>query len=222
MRTHKTAQERDYSGLLVKLLQGFVYREEKRYWDQLMLKQDAVRAHFDVLGLYLHLDDTDGYALLRSIPGTSDAEDMPTGEGETENVGDEVHTLRLMRKMPLSFEVSLLCVLIRESLEQYDEKVSDDHRLILTRSDIHDWLREFMADTTDEAKQQRRFDTTINKVVELGFLREFKTDGQRFEVRRSIKALLDARKLVEIRAEMERAVAKGAASADSSGEATLQ
>ena len=37
----------------------------------------------------------------------------------------------LVRRIPLSFEVSLLCVLLREALEQFDSKVNDDHRLVL-------------------------------------------------------------------------------------------
>jgi hypothetical protein len=203
--SRRSTHERDYSGLLVKLLSGFVYREDQRYWDQLMLRQENVRAYFETIGLYLHLDDTDGYAFLRSLPVAGEAEE----EGaEVEAASEEVTTLRLMRKMPLTFDVSLLCVLIREALENYDAKVSDDHRLILTRTEIYEMLREFMTDTTDEAKQQRRFDAMINKVVDLGFLRELKTDAHRVEVRRSIKALVDAKKITEIKAEMERGLGR--------------
>lgn len=205
--TRKNSHERDYSGLLVKLLNGFVYREDQRYWDQLMLRQDNVRTYFETIGLHLHLDDTDGYAFLRSSPVADDG-DEDTGN-ETAAASEETTTLRLMRKMPLTFDVSLLCVLLREALEQYDTQVSDDHRLILTRSEIYDMLREFMAETTDEAKQQRRFDAIINKVIDLGFLRELRTDTARVEVRRPIKALIDAQKLGEIKAEMERALEPG-------------
>lgn len=207
-REARGVQERAYSDLLVKLLTGFVYREDQRAWDQLMLRQDSVRTYFEAIGLYLHLDDTDGYAFLRSMPAADEAEEAPAN-GESEPVGETTATRRLMRKIPLAFDVSLLCVLLREALESFDAAVRDDHRLILTRPEIYDMLREFMSDTTDEARQQRRFDTIINKVADLGFLRELKGDETRLEVRRSIKALVDARRLSEIKAEMERALARG-------------
>lgn len=202
-------QERDYSDLLIKLLQGFVYREDQRYWDQLMLRQEAVRAYFETLKLQLYVDDADGYAFLRSF--TADEGDETQSEEVPEDAsmdsGRESTGLRLMRKVPLTFEVSLLCVLLREALEQFDEKVSDDHRLILSRPDIHDLLREFFVDTTDESKLRKRFDSLINKAEELGFLRSLRSDEHRFEVRRSIKALIDAQKLGEIKRSMHDFVA---------------
>ena len=108
----------------------------------------------------------------------------------------------LVRRIPLSFEVSLLCVLLREALEQFDSKVNDDHRLVLHRIDIYDLLKLFYEDKTDETKQVKRFDALINRVVELGFLKELKGNQNSFEVRRIIKAQFDAEKLVEIKARM--------------------
>ena len=200
-----TKNNTDLSGVLIKLLQGFIYREEQHYWDALIFRQDVVRDYVRSLGLVLHLDDTDGYAFLKS--NSVNEEDESDSEESASNLvveNIEPKTLRLMRKIPLSYEVSLLCVLLREALEFYDEKVSDDHRLIISRSEIYDMLREFSSKTTDEVKQNKRFDALISKVQEFGFLRELRNDSQRFEVRRPIKALVDAQKLLEIKQQMQR------------------
>jgi hypothetical protein len=214
-KSKKNAKNMGYSSVLIKLLQGFVVSDEKRYWETLLTYQDPIREYFSVLGLQLHLSADDGYAFLK--PGilsreSSNADGLPGEEGEALEEGSpEDSTISkeldgnipsLVRRAPLSFEVSLLCILLRESLEHFDSTVSDDHRLILKRNDIYELLRLFYAEKTDETKQVRRFDSLINRVIELGFLRELKGNQNSFEVRRIIKAQFDAEKLSEIKAQM--------------------
>jgi hypothetical protein len=210
-KIRKKDPQNDLRGVLVKLFQGFIYRDDQRYWSQLMLRSEAVRAYFDQIGMYLYIDEADGYAFLRSVPPSdgldASREDGSSVESEVESVsGDEDGSLRIARKFPLAFDVSLLCVLLRDALEQFDEKVSDDHRLILKREEIYDSLREFFTDVTDETKTRRRFDSMISKVEDLGFLKALKTDAHKFEVRRPIKALIDAEKVSEMKLSMRRFV----------------
>ena len=77
---------------------------------------------------------------------------------------------RLIARRPLSFPVSLLLALLRKKLAEFDAG-GGDTRLVLTREDI----------------------------VELGFLRRLKTAGgpPSFEVRRILKAFVDAQWLAE-------------------------
>lgn len=207
-KTKKQEQNVAFSSVLTKLLQGFIASDEKKYWESLLTYQEAVREYFSALGLKLHLSIDDGYAFLKQghleQRPAEDAEDGDAIEGEgpppEEDMTFKIPTL--VRRTPLSFEVSLLCVLLREALEQFDSKVNDDHRLILHRTDIYDLLKLFYADKTDETKQIKRFDALINRVVELGFLKELKGNQNSFEVRRMIKAQFDAEKLVEIKARM--------------------
>jgi len=109
-----------------------------------------------------------------------------------------------MRKTPLSFEVSLLCLLLREALDQFDATVHDDHRLIMTKSDIYDLLKLYFPDKHDETKLIKRLDSIINKVLELGFIRELKSDASRIEVLRIIKAMIDAERVGEMKRNMQR------------------
>lgn len=201
-----------FSSVLIRLLQGFIASDEKKYWESLLTYQEAVREYFSALGLQLHLSIDDGYAFLKQgrleqhQEGTQegDIEDGEAVEGEEaaleKDLTSQVPTL--VRRIPLSFDVSLLCVLLREALEQFDAKVSDDHRLVLHRTDIYDLLKLFYEEKTDETKQVKRFDALINRMVELGFLKELKGNQNSFEVRRIIKAQFDAEKLLEIKARM--------------------
>ena len=208
----KQEQNVAFSSVLIKLLQGFVVSDEKKYWESLLTYQEAIREYFSALGLQLHLNTDDGYAFLKqgrlaqSQAGMSErvVEEGDAVEGEEKlSKEDSIAQMpTLVRRIPLSFEVSLLCVLLREALEQFDSKVNDNHRLVLHRIDIYDLLKLFYEEKTDETKQVKRFDALINRMVELGFLKELKGNQHSFEVRRIIKAQFDAEKLVEIKARM--------------------
>lgn len=196
------------SAVLIKLLQGFLLQEDKQAWESLQLQQTVVREFFSTLGLHLHLDENDGYAFLRTIPMEESEDGKVTGESAIGNVQQEEATekkkLTLMRRMPLSFEVSLLCILLREALDQFDATVHDDHRLIMRKSDIYDLLKLYFPDKHDETKLIKRWDGIINKVIELGFIRELKSDASRIEVLRIIKAMIDAQRVGEMKRNMQR------------------
>ncbi len=199
----KPEQNMAFSAVLIKLLQGFIVSDEKKYWETLLIHQEAIREYFSVLGLQLHLSTDDGYAFLKQ--GRLNQDHESDDEEALEDIDEKDSVAQfptLVRRMPLSFEVSLLCVLLREALEQFDSKVNDDHRLVLHRVDIYDLLKLFYEEKTDETKQVKRFDALINRMVELGFLKELKGNQNSFEVRRIIKAQFDAEKLLEIKARM--------------------
>lgn len=195
------------SSLLIKLLQGFILQEDKSVWEALLMQQLAVRDYFSTLGLYLHLDENDGYAFLRTIPESESDDGKITGEAAIGNAQQEEmmekKKLTLMRKMPLSFEVSLLCVLLREALDQFDATVHDDHRLIMTKSDIYDLLKLYFPNKYDETKLIKRWNGIINKVIELGFIRELKSDSSRVEILRIIKAMINADRISEMKRSMQ-------------------
>jgi hypothetical protein len=87
--------------------------------------------------------------------------------------------------------VSLLCVLLRKKLVEADAGGTET-RVILTREQIVEMMRVFLPDQANEAKLVDRIDAHINKVVEMGFLRKHEKSGQIYEVRRILKALVDA------------------------------
>ena len=196
------------STVLIKLLQGFLLQEDKQAWEHLQLQQTAIREYFATLGLHLHLNEHEGYAFLRSISQEDDEDGKITSESAIGNTQQEEiiekKKLTLMRRVPLSFEVSLLCVLLREALDQFDATVHDNHRLIMTKADIYELLKLYFPVKHDETKLIKRWDGIINKIIELGFIRELKADGSRIEVLRIIKAMIDAERVGEMKRNMLR------------------
>jgi len=178
--------EADLSTLAITLLKGVIYREaDERLWAALLRLQARVRDYVMVLGLELVLDEAEGYAFLRSRP---------------EPMGEEASTKlpRLVARRPLSFPVSLLLALLRRKLAESDAG-GGDTRLVLARDDIVELVRVFLPESSNEARLIDQIETHINKIVELGFLRRLKgaSGPPSFEVRRILKAFVDAQWLAD-------------------------
>ena len=180
----------ELSVLVITLLKGVLYRDEDGpLWLPLLSLQARLRDYVAMLGLELILDEAEGYAFLRSRLETTD---------------DSAPVLpRLIARRPLSFPVSLLLALLRRKLAEFDAG-GDQTRLVLSRSEIAELIRVFLPENSNEARLIDQIDTHINKVVELGFLRKLKgnlaVEGQNeanFEVRRILKAFVDAQWLAE-------------------------
>jgi hypothetical protein len=190
----------DLSSLVIPLLKGVIYRDEATarkdadLWSGLLDLQARVRDYVAVLGLELVLDEAEGYAFLRA----------------RNRDGDETTAKlpRLVARRPLSFPVSLLLALLRKKLAEFDAGGGQDVegvRLVLSRDEIVELIRVFLPEASNEARLMDRVDTYINKVVELGFLRRMKAvAGQptAFEVRRILKAFVDAQWLADLDARL--------------------
>jgi hypothetical protein len=185
----------DLSGVVITLLKGVIYREgDERLWGSVLNLQTRVRDYVAVLGLDLVLDEAEGYAFLRSRP-----------EQAHEDTATKLP--RLVARRPLSFPVSLLLALLRKKLAEFDAG-GEDTRLVLTREDIAELVRVFLPDSSNEAKLIDQIETHINRVVELGFLRRLKPAGASaagpagYEVRRILKAFVDAQWLADFDARL--------------------
>jgi hypothetical protein len=110
----------------------------------------------------------------------------------------------LVVRRPLSFPVSLLLALLRKKLAEFDASGLDT-RLVLTREELIELIRIFLPASSNEARLIDQLETHLNKIVELGFLRKLKSAaGQQpsFEVRRILKAFVDAQWLADFDARL--------------------
>ncbi|QNM95100.1 DUF4194 domain-containing protein [Chitinimonas koreensis] len=189
------APNANLSVLLIGLLKGVLYRDgDERQWAALLNLQARVRDYVAVLNLDLVLDEAEGYAFLKSRPD-------PVDDDASQRLP------RLVARRPLSFSVSLLLALLRKKLAEFDAG-GGDTRLVLSRDDIVELVRVFLPDGPNEAKLIDQIETTINKVAELGFLQKLKAASgaasgpATYEVRRILKAFVDAQWLAEFDARL--------------------
>jgi hypothetical protein len=168
--------ELDLSLVVTSLMKGVVYRDQhEKAWSHLLPLRPQVADYVETMGLIVVVDEAEGYAFLRSRPVEDDEQAVP----------------RLIARRSLSYPVSLLLALLRKRLAQFDADNSDT-RLVLTRDQIVELIRVFLPPNSNEARLVDQVDTHITKVVDLGFLRRLPGEDNLFEVRRILKAFVDA------------------------------
>jgi Domain of unknown function (DUF4194) len=174
--------------VVTSLMKGVVYRDtHEKVWRHLLQLQPQVRDHVGVIGLTVVVDEAEGYAFLRSKPD--------------DDADDDQSAPRLVARRSLSFHVSLLLALLRRKLAEFDATDSDT-RLILTREEILEMVRVFLPGSSNEARLVDQIDSYIGKVVDLGYLRRVRDQDATFEVRRILKAFVDAQWLSDFDARL--------------------
>lgn len=179
---------------IIRLMQGVIYREtDEDSWLTLERSGAQVRDHFATIGVDVVVDDNEGYAFLRSRPDVEGEEALP----------------RLVRRRALTYNVSLLLVLLRKRLVEFETSGSEG-RLVLTTEQIVQLLQTFQADSSNEARVVDQAQRTIGKAAELGFLRQLRGQPDHWEVRRILKAYVDAETLSDFADKLHEYAAAGA------------
>jgi hypothetical protein len=177
--------------VVTQLMKGVLHQDtHTKAWHHLIQLQAQVRDYVATMGLVVVIDEAEGYAFLRS-----------RGDDGAEEGGNRSGPQRLIARRSLPFSTSLLLALLRKRLAEFDVTDSGT-RCVLSRDQIVEILRVFIPERSNEAKLVDQVDTTIQKVVELGFLRRVKDENGMFEIRRILKAFVDAQWLAQFDEEL--------------------
>ncbi|MEM7346135.1 MAG: DUF4194 domain-containing protein [Chloroflexota bacterium] len=175
-----------FAPVIIKLLQGTLEYDDK-HWQTLLSYETEVQQYLGQIGLQLLLDKSEGYAYLLQPDTTEDEEPSPLP--------------RLVRRSALTYDATILAVLLREALQLFDTNQPDIDRLVLSKVELQEMIRLFYPEQTDMTRLDRQITTAINQLVKVGFLRKLKSQieqREQYEVRRIIKAKISADKLGEI------------------------
>jgi hypothetical protein len=176
-----------YAAVVIRLLQGNIYNDDRESWDCLIQYQSDIKQHFAGIGIDVFIHENDGYAFLKQ---------------KKYDGGQEMSLPNLVEKRQLSYHVTLLCILLLEKLIEFDVKGGDSTRLIVDREEIKDSLSMFLPENSNEAKMIDKIDAHINKLIGYGFLRQLSNSENKFEVKRILKAKIPADSLQEIKEKM--------------------
>jgi hypothetical protein len=130
------SNEHAVASAIIRLMQGVIYREsDEDTWITLERLGGGVRDHFATIGIDVVIDDAEGYAYLRSRPTEDGDEALP----------------RLVRRRALTYNVSLLLVLLRKRLVEF-ETTGGEGRLVLSTDQIVEMLRLFQSESINDAR----------------------------------------------------------------------
>jgi len=177
----------EWGAVAVRLLQGVVYHDDNSdTWECLLRSVSQLTDYFAKIGLHLIVDEADAMAYLRQ---PEDDEIAPESD----------HVPRLFRRSPLTYEATLLCVLLRDELRQFEEEDVQNERCVIAQSDLLSVWQAFFPESSDSVKLNRGLTAALRKLEDLKFVRQFEKEPPSWEVRRIIKARLPLAELERLR-----------------------
>jgi hypothetical protein len=180
-----------YAKSAIKLLQGPVFEDIQDIWDETIRYQVELTQYFEKIALELVIDKRDGYAYLRQI--------------ELDESGS---TIGLIRRMPLTYDLTLICVLLREWLLEFESNDLETANLYITPKQFRDRMEMFFKERTNELKFIRELNRHLDQCVDMGFLKlvhkdTINPDEHQYEVKRIIKARITPDELVNFKQQLE-------------------
>ncbi|HEY4208325.1 MAG TPA: DUF4194 domain-containing protein [Puia sp.] len=167
-----------YTPVLIKLLKGPVEYLEKGAWEQLLQYQTELTRFLQQLGLVLVLEKDDGYAYL-----------------EQQRLDEDENVAGWVRRIQLGYDESILLVLLRDMMAEFEVGEAGARELIKKRREIKEYAELFFKENPSRVKFIRDLDRLIDKVEELDFIVKVENaeaaDEQKFRIKKIIKARVD-------------------------------
>jgi hypothetical protein len=180
-----------FSRCVVALLRGIVFKERQfDIWATVLEEKTKISDYVQKIGLELIIDEIDNYAYLRQ----AELSEVP----------------RLVPRHQLSYPVSLILVMLRKSMGEYDA-VNGDSRLIITKADIIEKMRGFFRPKANEVKFVGEMERHIQRIVDMGFLRPLKDGDTAYEIEPVLKSFVTASWLSEFEERLQDFAARYAA-----------
>lgn len=180
-----------YAKAVVKLLQGPVFEDQPDLWNEITQYQVELAKYFEKIAIELIIDKRDRYAYLKQI-----------------ELDDSGSTIGLIRRMPLTYELTLVCVLLREWLQEFESDDLETANLYITAKQFRDRLEMFFKERTNELKFVKELNKHLESCEKMGFLKivhknTLNSDEDRYEVKRIIKARITNEELARFKQILE-------------------
>lgn len=171
-----------FSSAIVSLLKGVVYATGKdKIWETVKEKQTSIEDYVSKMGLTLVVHNEDGYAYLQQRVYDNDEKAIP----------------KIVAKRQMNFITSLALVLLRKEMIELN-KIGNGERFIMSKQLFIDKMLPFFKNATDEVKQKREIEITLNKLAEMGFVRFLDNKDDDFEILLIVRGFVNAQLLEDV------------------------
>lgn len=173
-----------YSKAIVKLLKGIVERQDA-LWNDIIQYKAEIQDYISVIGLELIVKKEEGFAYLKQMKL------------------DDDKTVNLVSRRKLTFEVSVVLIVLRQLLEEFDsdpmESQSNDR--FVTTTKIREEVELFLPEKFNRMKFMNEINGYIDKVVQLGYLVVSKQNATEslYKIHRIIKEKITLDDLIEFK-----------------------
>ena len=161
-----------YSKAVIKLLKGVVENNDV-VWNDLLTYQADIQNYISTMGLELIVKKDEGFAFIK------------------QTILDDDKTINLVSRRQYGFEVSVMLVVLRHMLEDFDSNptLSQATDKYVTAEDIKEETEMFLPVSYNKVKFEKELDNNIEKIIGFGFLvaPKNKEGEKRYRIHRIIK-----------------------------------
>jgi Domain of unknown function (DUF4194) len=169
---HLEKNIKPYSKAIVKLLKSPVERNSS-VWNDVVIYQLEIQEFISQIGLELIVKKEEGFAFIKQFEDS------------------EGNTLGLITRRQIGFETSIILVVLRQALEEFDNNPTQFQvaEKFISDTEIKEELELFLQEGYNRLRFLKDLDKYIKNVVELGYLKEIskKDNETKYQIQRIIK-----------------------------------
>jgi len=174
----------EYSKAIVRLLKGTVERNSS-VWNDIIAYQIEIQDYIDVICLELIIKKDEGFAFLKQ-------KDLEEG-----------NTINIVSRRPINFETSIVLVVLRQILEEFDSNPTETQSFekFITDTEIKEEVELFLPEKYNRVKFKKELDKYIKNAYDLGFLKEISKNNHetKYQIHRIIKEKITLDDLLEFK-----------------------
>ncbi|RPG32284.1 DUF4194 domain-containing protein [Flagellimonas marinaquae] len=176
---------KEYSLAIVRLLKGTINSDDK-VWDDVLLYRKPIQEYVNVIGLELIIKENDGYAFLKQFP-----------------IDDDDNTIGLVSRKQLGFETSVLLVVLRQILEDFETNPLDftGSEKFIDNEELINQIELFLPEKYDKVGYLKKLEDYIKRIEKLGYIKRVDSDdpNTRYRIHKIIKEKVNIDALEEFK-----------------------
>lgn len=161
-----------YGYAVVRLLKGPVEHTDTKVWEAILNYQSDIQKYLSHIGLELIVKRDEGFAYVKQL------------------VDDEGKTIGLVPRQQLGFEISVILIILRQMLEEFDSNLDELYATerFVSADELKERIELFLPERFNRVKLLNEIDAYLNRIVNLGFLKVVKRDNVNlYQIHRVIK-----------------------------------
>lgn len=177
-----------YGRTVVRLLKGPVEATDTNAWEDILNYQSEINKYLMNIGIELIVKRDEGFAYIKQI------------------VDDEDRTTGLIPRQQLGFEISVILIILRQMLEEFDSNMDELYATerFVSADELKERIEIFLPERFNRVKLLSEIDAYINRIVSLGYLKLIKRDNvNTYQIHRIIKEKVTLDKLQEFKDKLQ-------------------
>ncbi len=177
-----------YGRTVVRLLKGPVDLADEKSWEDILNYQTEIQKYVSQIGLELIVKRDEGFAYLKQVES------------------EDGKTVGLIPRQQLGFEVSVILIILRQMLEEFDSNMDELYATerFVTADELKERIELFLPERFNRVKLLNEIDMYINRIVGFGYLKEIKRDNvSTYQIHRIIKEKVTLDKLQEFKNKLQ-------------------